>query len=129
MWARFSSARTSMVGLLLLAALACSDATAPSVRAVAGTYTATRLATTTNGVTTDELAAGMSIEITLNPDGTTTGMMVVPGKPNEDLTGTWSLNGAAVRLNHSADTFLRDMTLAVRGNTLVGDQVFGGTRV
>ncbi|MFN2565350.1 MAG: hypothetical protein ABR499_10120 [Gemmatimonadaceae bacterium] len=118
-----------MVTLLLAAAVGCGSATAPSVQAVAGTYAATQLNTTANGTTTDQLAAGASITLTLNPNGTTSGEFIVPGELDEDLTGTWTLNGTTVELSHSADTFLRDMPFQVQGNALVGDQTFGGTRV
>jgi hypothetical protein len=46
-----------------------------------------------------------------------------------NLAGSWTLNGTTVTLNHTADTFLRDMPLQLQGNTLVGDQTFSGTRV
>ena len=120
--------RMLMAGLLF-AALACSDSTAPSVETVAGTYTATRLTTTENGTTTNQLAAGASITLTLNANGTTSGQFIVPGELNADLAGTWTLNGTTVELTHSADTFLTDTSWQVRGNTLVGDETFGTTRV
>jgi len=46
-----------------------------------------------------------------------------------DLAGTWTLSGTTVRLQHAADTFLRDMPLTVAGNQLTGDATFSGVRV
>ena len=86
---------------------------------------ATQFTSTQAGSTTDWLAAGASITTTLNANGTTSGQLVFPGEPTEDLTGTWTLRGSAVRMNHpNADTFLRDMDFQVQGNTLVGDETF-----
>lgn len=115
--------------LVLAAALACGESTSPSVQAVAGTYTATRLAVTADGITTDELAAGASILLTLNENGTTSGQFIVPDELNANLAGTWTIRGSRVNLDHAADTFLRDMEFEVRGNTLAGDHDFGSTRV
>jgi hypothetical protein len=130
MRARLCAARTLMVGLLVATTVACGDeSTGPSVQAAAGTYTATRLRTTENGTTTDQLAAGATITLTLNANGTTSGHFTVPGELNANLAGSWTLNGTTVSLNHTADTFLRDMPLQLQGNTLVGDQTFSGTRV
>jgi hypothetical protein len=124
------AARTLVASLFIATALACGDGpTAPSVNAVAGTYTATRLRTTEGGTTTDQLAAGASITLTLNANGTTSGQFTVPGELNANLAGTWTLNGTTVELSHSADTFLRDTSFEVRNNTLVGDETFGSTRV
>jgi hypothetical protein len=117
-------ARTLTASVFLAAALACDDPTGPSVEAVAGTYTATQLTTTEGGTITNQLAAGASITLTLNANGTTSGRFIVPGAPEEDLTGTWTLRGSIVNLSHSADTFLRDTAFQVRGNTLVGDETF-----
>jgi hypothetical protein len=116
--------------LLLGGVAACSDPISPAVRAAAGTYAATRLITTETGAApTDQLAAGVSIVFTLNANGTTSGRFIVPGELDASLAGTWTLNGTTVQLNHSADTFLRNMPLQVQGNTLVGDRTVSGTRV
>jgi hypothetical protein len=116
-----------VIALFVNVALACSNSTGPSVQAVAGTDAAMQLNTTEAGTTTNQLASGASIALTLNANGTTSGRW--PGQLDADLAGTWSLNGNTVRLSQPADTFLRDMDLRVRGNTLVGDQTFGSTRV
>jgi hypothetical protein len=99
------------------------------VEAVTGTYTATQLTTTEGGTSTNQLAAGASITLTLNANGTTSGRFIVPGELDADLTGTWTLSGTTVSLSHSADTFLTDTDFQVQGNRLVGDETFGSTRV
>jgi hypothetical protein len=117
---------------VLAAALvaACSDSTVPTMASVAGSYTATTFTVTESGGTTNILAAGGSISLTLAAAGTTSGTLFVPGGAedggdfDEDLTGTWTLQDSTVSLDHDADTFLRDMTLTVRGQQLVGQETF-----
>jgi len=92
----------------------------------AGAYAATAFTLSQGGPEEDLLAQGSAVTLTLLADGTTTGHMFVPGALtggadfDEDLDGTWTQNGDAVRLQHSADTFLRDIDLTVSGNTLTG---------
>ena len=119
---------------ILIAALAliaaCSDSTAPTMESVAGTYTATTFTLVEGTTTTDVLADGGSITLTLNAGGTTAGRVLVPeggeggGDFDEDLTGTWMLQGSTVTLDHVADTFLRDMSFTVSGNRLSGQETF-----
>jgi len=116
-------------------ATACSDSTAPTMESVAGTYTASTFTALEAGTTTDILAAGGSITLTLAIPGTTTGRVFVPGGGengedfDEDLSGTWTLQDSTVTLDHAADTFLRDMPLTVRGLQLSGQETFGGVTV
>lgn len=124
-------------------ALGCSDSTGPTVQAVVGTYAAVGTSpasrrgslTTTDPVngTVDWLARGAAIDLTLNADGTTAGHAYLPdtgdGAIDADLAGTWTLDGSTVHLSQSADTFLRDIPLEVKGSTLVGDKTFSGVRV
>jgi len=76
--------------------------------AVAGTYQATTFTMEETGVTTDWLARGASITLTLASDGTTGGRLFVPGGGeggsdfDEDLAGTWELIGTTLRLHHAA---------------------------
>jgi hypothetical protein len=143
----------SLLRLLALAmplALAgCDDGVSPRVLSldeVAGSYVATRPAGGTlslgaltftivqGGVTRDLLAEGSTIDLGLHADGTTSGRLFVKNADEEgdleaDLTGTWSLDGNIVRLDHEADTFLRDMTLTVRVRELEGEETFAGVRV
>jgi hypothetical protein len=45
------------------------------------------------------------------------------------MAGTWSLSGSTVTFSQQADTFVRNMSFQVAGNTLVGDDTFNGTRI
>jgi hypothetical protein len=101
----------------------------PTQQSVAGTYVATTLLATTGGVTTNMLTSGASITLILNPDGTTGGRIFVPASVTP-LTGTWSFfNATDIDIASNTDTFLRDMIFSVAGNSLVGDQTFGATRI
>ena len=96
------------------------------------------LTTTEGSVSTDHVARGANIQLTLAANGTTSGTMHLPDVPDEDggvvdfdadLTGTWTLANGMVTLSHAADTFLRDMPLTVRDGRLEGDRSFGNVRV
>jgi hypothetical protein len=127
-------AQKSIVVLTVIAVGACSDSTAPSP--LIGSYFASSFMTTENGVTTDQLAAGASVDIALAADGTTTGELFIPASSTggggdfvRDLAGTWTQIRETVGFQHTADTFIRDMPFTIVGSTLVGDQTFGPTRV
>jgi hypothetical protein len=85
---------------------------------VAGSYSAVVLETVQGGVTTDHLAGGASLTITLGSDLTTTGRLFVPdgaedgGDLDLSLAGTFAFKDATdeVTFQHAADTFLRDVT-------------------
>jgi hypothetical protein len=103
-------------------------------RDVAGTYTAEDLKTTTAGVTTNQLAAGASMSLVLNSDGTTLGRLFMPASTSPaidaSMVGRWTLTpNGDIDLIQDADTFVRDMLFSVSDNTLTGDQVFGTTRI
>jgi len=123
--------------LMVIAANACGDdsGTGPSMQSVAGSYTASSFTVTESGNTTDVLALGASIDVTLNRNGTTTGNFFLPGGEedgsdfNADLSGTWSLNGTTVSFSHSANTFLPEVPFEVDGETLTGEQTFVGALV
>lgn len=122
----------SRVACFALAALAaCSGEAGPGGVAspgssAAGGYTATAFTLNQGGPEEDLLAQGSAITLNLLTDGTTTGHMFVPGALtggadfDEDLDGTWAQTGDVVRLQHSADTFLRDIDLVLSGNKLTG---------
>jgi hypothetical protein len=104
-------------------------------------YSAVTFRTTTDGITTDQLAQGASLNIALQEDGTTTGGLLVPGGAvgggdlDADLAGTFSFNDATdqVTFDHAADTFVRDMLFsAVRADNAVqleGEETFSETTV
>jgi hypothetical protein len=121
------------VAAVLIAA--CGDSTAPTMSSVSGGYTAASFTVTESGGTTDILATGGSITLTLTAAGATSGRLFVPGGAedgsdfDEDLTGTWTLRDSTVTLDHDADTFLRDMSLTVRGQQLIGQETFSDVTV
>ena len=133
---RLQRGSAALVCAFALVISACGDngPTIPAEQAVSGTYVATTLLTTTGGVTTNQLTGGASITLVLNPDGTTSGRLFVPASTapqvDQQRTGTWScFSPQDIDLASNSDTFLRDMLFTVTGNTLVGDQTFGSTRI
>ncbi len=125
------------VRLLALASslLAACGADSTGPEPVPGTYVATTLTVTDNGETINALDRGVSIQLTLRANGTTTGVFHFPagyesGEPAENiaLDGTWSRNGNIITFDQpGADTFLRDAEFRVRGNRL--ESTFRTTRV
>lgn len=83
--------------------------------------------------TVDWLARGASIRLSLHEDMTTSGRLYIPGADedggdmDEDLTGTWTIQGNRVSLDHEADTFLRDMDLFFDGERLEGEETWSAT--
>jgi hypothetical protein len=80
---------------------------------------------------TDLLALGMTLTLTLAPDGTSTGRLFLAGGGDNgadiDLTGTWTLSGRSVTFNQSANTFIRDAVFTAGPNTLTTAGTFGDT--
>jgi hypothetical protein len=131
---QFRRAAVALVCAMSMSIVACGGDDGPvTPQAIAGTYTATQLTTTTNGVTTNQLAAGATVTLVLNADGSAGGRLFVPAStiPGVDvsLNGTWGYSNGDVDLTSTTDTFLQDMLFSVQGNTLVGDQTFGTTRI
>lgn len=123
--------RSALLPLALLTVAACGDdSTGPSRADVAGDYTATTLVITASGQTINALAAGVTLDVTLNSDGTTTGRLFTPAEFNDpdegdldtDLSGTWTLNGNTVTFQQSGDTFVRDLRFTFRNDRLEADQ-------
>lgn len=114
------------VGIAVL--MSCGDGTGVGLTRsdVAGAYTATVLTIDDGTGAVDQLSLGASIQITLTVDGETTGLLFVPGGAADgsdfsaDLAGTWTLNGQAVRLVHTSNSFLRDVIFAFVDGTLEG---------
>lgn len=125
--------------MFLMAAVVSScgdDATAPTLDEITRHFWAVTLTTSTDGIVTDQLAEGASLNISLHEDGTTTGMLIGPDADVEaDLTGTYSYDVGAARLtfDHAADTFIREMTFTVARTAgevqLEGEEEFGRTVV
>ena len=123
----------SRIALALMLAVACGggdDPVSPARASVAGHYVATSLTTNTLGITTNELATGSAVTLTLREDGTATGDIYIASfEHREAFQGTWKLERDVVELDSPSDGLLRDVDLTVRGNTLVGDRWLGVTRI
>lgn len=95
--------------LLVFGLAACGDdPVTPTLELVAGTYEATSF--TAEGQ--DILAAGGSLTLTLDTDGTVSGNLFVPesvgGPIDADMAGTFVLTGSSITIEQAADTFVRD---------------------
>ncbi len=118
-------------GNLLLVA-GCSDTIGPE--SLAGTYVATEF-TLTGQVSGDVLAAGGSLSITLNADGTTSGSVFVPAALNDgedftaSLAGTFTVADGSITFTQDADTFVRDITWEVDVTLLRGAGTFSGVTI
>jgi len=118
---------------MALSIVGCSEST--SVTELVGVYQATEFKVTTNGTTKDWIAAGASLQLVLDADQSSAGAIFMPGGNSDgsdftaDLSGTWTINDGKVDFEQTADTFVRDMPFTIIGNTLVGDQMFGTSRV
>jgi hypothetical protein len=105
----------------------------PTVANVAGTYNATLFTATTGSQQLNLLSLGATVHVVLNPDGTTTGHLFVPGAGENgedvdaDLTGTWILSGSTVTFSQTADTFIRDVEFTAAQNSLESEGTFDGT--
>jgi hypothetical protein len=126
--------------LFALAALAgCSEATSTAGPRVAGSYTAIVFTTTGTSGQTNQLLAGSSLDITLEPDGTTSGHLHLAasgGAPafDADMAGFWTQQADVIRFAQGEDTFVRDMPFTVQQIAtndfyLVGDETYSGTRI
>jgi hypothetical protein len=120
-----------LAGNLLLAA-GCGDAIGPE--SLAGTYVATEF-TFAGQVSGDVLAAGGSLSITLNADGTTSGSVFVPAALNDgedfnaSLAGAFTVADGSITFTQDADTFVRDITWEVDGTRLRGAGTFSGVTI
>ncbi len=108
---------------LILSLFACGgDSFSPTEETVAGSYSAATFTATSGAVT---LAA----------DGTTTGRLLVPGSGevgedlDENLTGTWTLDGSTVTFSQTADTFIRDAPFTAGRDRLTGEGTFDGQTI
>ena len=143
---RIRSLRATTLSLAAAALLAaCGDdpaaPAAPSMEVVAGQYDAgtsfgaLRFTTTIDGETTDWLAAGATLTLTLDADGTVAGRLFIPGMDedggdmDEDMAGAWTLSGSTVLFEQEADTFVRDMPFTYTDGVLSGDRTFDDVRV
>lgn len=118
-----------VLSLAVLTLAACGDdAVAPTVDEVTGSYVLTDLVVSQGGASNDLMAEGVTGNITLLADSTTTGSLFIPASVNidgvdinADLTGTWQLRGDKVDFEHAADTFIRDVEWTYRDGRLSVD--------
>ena len=116
--------------LVVAAAVACSDSFKPTAESMVGDYTLQTLTTTDTSGTTDWVAAGSTLTLSLAANGTTTGNLFIPGAAegggdfNADMAGTWSLTGEVITFTQTADTFVRDMDFSAAKDRISGDQTF-----
>jgi hypothetical protein len=122
------------LGVMALAGCG-DDSFSPTVENVSGSYTATTLSVQDNTQTTDFLALGSALEVTLLPDGTVQGHMFVPslgpggGDIDTELGGAWSLDGDQVTIESIQDTFLQDIVFTANEGRLDGEFVGNGVKV
>lgn len=127
----------AVFSVVLLTACGGEDPTDESQIDVTGTYVATTFTITHgDGTTTDALAEGASLDITLEGDGSTSGTLEIPASLSESgedetysLVGSWDLSGTTVTFDHDADTFVRDMPFSVVEDGLEGEETFGDDTV
>ena len=138
------------IALTVLLAAACEDSNPVPIGPdetleVAGTWAASPgeggefgailFRADTADISRDMIAEGASLVLGLHPNGATSGRIFVPanaeGVPDfdEDLTGTWRIEGGQIHLEHDADTFLRDISFDLEDDRLVADDLVGGVRV
>ena len=119
--------------------LACGGSDEPSSSPYAGSYVATFWTTTGNSGQQNQILAGSTLQITLAPNGTTTGHMHVAASGSNpvfdaDMAGTWTAGAGVVDFAQAADTFVKDMLFTVGSDingvmTLTGHQAFNGTDI
>jgi hypothetical protein len=120
---------------ITLAACGAGDNFSPSVENVSGAYTASSFTVTGTSGTTNLLAAGATVSITLAANETTSGRLFVPGGAEDgsdldaDLSGAWSLKGSKVKFTHAADTFIRDVEFLATESQLTGEGTFGDVTI
>jgi hypothetical protein len=104
-----------------------------------GSYSATTFTVDFGAGPIDMIDAGGSILLALQVGGATAGSLVAPGggEGGGDFTapldGTWSYDSPFVTLDHTADTFLRDMSLRATDSSgtiyLWGEETFGSETI
>jgi len=126
-------------GLVVLLGLACTPEDLLGPSDLAGMYDATTFDLVAGADTTDVLAAGGSLLITLMSNGSTSGHLTVPASLaggtefNADLPGTFTISRDTLHFAHAADTFVRDLSFAIvvdgAAASLTGSATFSDTTV
>jgi hypothetical protein len=133
---RAARQRATVLALLTLSSAwssGCGSDTPNQPSSIAGAYTATVFRVTPTGQpTVDVLAQGGSLSVTIASDNTASGSLSLPasitGTPfTASMTGTVVQTSATVRFEQTADTFVRDLTFTVVGNTLQATNQIAGS--
>ncbi len=130
------SRRRFVIALAATALAACGNDTPTETTSLAGTYRATIFRVTPTGESAlDVLGQGGTLNLTIATDNTTSGTLNLPASVaggaafTASMAGTAVQTGGTVRLQQTADTFVRDLTWAVSGSALtVADQTAGSAR-
>jgi len=102
----------------------CGSDSPSQPSSLAGTYVATVFRVTPTGQPPiDVLAQGGTLSITIASDNTASGTLSLPASVagtafSASMAGTVVQTGTTVRFEQTADTFVRDLTFTVVGNTL-----------
>ena len=117
--------------VLFLASCGDDGGFSPTVDNVSGTYSASSFTVTSSSGDIDLLASGGSVQVTLTPEGATTGRLVVPGTDtvsdhDEDLTGTWMLTEGKVTISPRGPSVLRFAEFTVAPDRLSGTRILSG---
>ncbi len=121
--------RIAPLVLALTVLVGCGDdPVTVTMEEVTGSYVLTELQTTQGTTTRDLIAEGVTGNITLLADGTTTGSLFIPASVNidgedinADLAGTWELNGDKIDFMHPEDTFIADVEWTYANDTISVD--------
>ena len=118
--------------LLASASVACGS-DGPTQPSVAGAYVATTFRVTPAGQPMiDVLAGGGTLSINIAADNSTTGSLTLPASlagstTSLTMAGTAVVSGSTIKFQQTADTFVRDLTFTISGNTLSAtNQTVGG---
>jgi len=128
---RWSVRTAALATVLLLASCGDDGGFSPTVENVSGSYSASSFTLTSSSGVVDLLATGASVAVTLDPAGTTTGQLLLPGDDtvgdhNEDLAGTWTLTGGKVTISPTGPSVLRFTEFTAASDRLTGERDLSG---
>lgn len=116
----------SLLALLLSGiVLGCTpDTTAEPATSIEGTYSATTFTVVISDIAFDLLKQGITLSLTLEPDGSTSGTQNVAGTVT-DLTGQWDTSAHTLHLHLPTQRLLTESGFAIEPDRLRGDPVLG----
>ena len=122
----------SALALILMSACTDSALTGVEPDALAGTWTATSIIITSVAnptLSTEEVAEGAALTLTLGPDVSYIFAFTFPGEPDENETGTYTVNGSTFTTT-PVEGIPEEFTIERDGDTmtLTGEDMsdFGG---